>query len=107
LAGFFAVFGFTHQCVSDEAISVPDSNNALRRFRRERDFFQSNPAGIAVFVNSFPILIGLCGFKLHGFIADAAIRRSPFADKSQECGQLGSLRKRIIGSHKKPGRKGS
>jgi hypothetical protein len=44
-------------------------------------------------VNGFPIIIRLRSFKLHLFVADAAVRQSQFADKSQKLWHWATSRK--------------
>jgi hypothetical protein len=61
------------------------ASSELRGFGWGCDFLQPHhPSNIAVFVNGFPILIRLRGFKLDRFIADTAFRWSQFVDKSHE-----------------------
>src|SRR6202451_2045391 len=87
-----------HGCV--ESLHEWASRKLLGGLRRGCDFLQSHhPSNIAIFVNSFPILIRFRGFKLDRLIADTALRWSQFVDKSQECWQCAASERRI-GLHK-------
>jgi hypothetical protein len=73
---------------------------ALRDFGRRCDFFQPHdPADVALFVNRFPILIRLRGFKLDGLIADTALRQPQFVKKSQECWHCAASECEMVGPH--------